>query len=423
MIKHMIKLVWNRKRVNILIMIEIFVSFIVLFAAILGGVFYIDNYLKPIGFEYENVWRIGISDNQNREESVASETSRSNGPAQPRSPEAVNSKAETVRQLALAVREFPEVEEVSFAMIAPYSNSAMESAMDGGGVPIRFGVDIVSDDFQKALGLQVVLGRWFSREDDGQQYQPVVINQLMARELFGDSDPIGKEPQRPKKGPDKEQSNEPPRRIVGVISDFRKDGEYAASENFMFRRLTIDDKMERTPNNMLIKVRPGATAALEERLIKRLQNSAGNFSFEIEPLSKMREEMNMIRLAPVIAAGLIAAFLMIMVAMGLTGVLWQNVTQRTREIGLRRAKGATKNKIYQQILGELVIISTFGLAIGIIIVSQFQILKVIDFISLRVYVMSMIISVILIYALTVLCGLYPSRMATKIHPAEALHYE
>ncbi len=131
----------------------------------------------------------------------------------------------------------------------------------------------------------------------------------------------------------------------------------------------------------------------------------------------------MIRLAPVIAGGLIAAFLMIMVAMGLTGVLWQNVTQRTREIGLRRAKGATKNNIYQQILGELVIISTFGLAIGIIIVSQFQILKVIDFISLRVYVISMIISVILIYALTVLYGLYPSRMATKIHPAEALHYE
>ena len=46
---------------------------------------------------------------------------------------------------------------------------------------------------------------------------------------------------------------------------------------------------------------------------------------------------------PLIAVGLVAGFLMLMVALGLLGVLWQNVTQRTREMGLRRAKGAPGN--------------------------------------------------------------------------------
>ena len=47
----------------------------------------------------------------------------------------------------------------------------------------------------------------------------------------------------------------------------------------------------------------------------------------------------------IVALVVVAAFLLIMVALGLTGVLWLNVTQRTREIGLRRAKGAGRNTV------------------------------------------------------------------------------
>ena len=65
-----------------------------------------------------------------------------------------------------------------------------------------------------------------------------------------------------------------------------------------------------------------------------------------------------------LAVGVVAGFLMLMVALGLTGVLWQNVTQRTREIGLRRAKGATARRIHRQILGELLVMTTLALAAG-----------------------------------------------------------
>jgi putative ABC transport system permease protein len=165
------------------------------------------------------------------------------------------------------------------------------------------------------------------------------------------------------------------------------------------------------------------TRAFEEKLATRLQAVAKGWSFEIKPATELRDEAFQRRLIPIIAVGVIAAFLMIMVALGLTGVLWQNVAQRTKEIGLRRAKGATARHIYQQILGELLVITSVALLIGVAVVVQFPLLDLIGFISSEVYAASIVISLAVIYALTIVCGLYPSWMATKVQPAEALHYE
>jgi putative ABC transport system permease protein len=114
---------------------------------------------------------------------------------------------------------------------------------------------------------------------------------------------------------------------------------------------------------------------------------------------------------------------MLMVGLGLVGVLWQSVTQRTKEIGLRRAKGATAGDIYIQILGEIFIITSMGLIAGLLVVVQFPLLNLLGFLSGKVYIASIVVSMALIYLLTFVCGLYPSHLATKVHPAEALHYE
>ena len=78
----------------------------------------------------------------------------------------------------------------------------------------------------------------------------------------------------------------------------------------------------------------------------------------------MRDDWMQETLAPLLAAGVIAGFLILMVGMGLTGVLWQTVTQRTREVGLRRAKGATIGDIRAQILGELVVMTSIAVLAG-----------------------------------------------------------
>jgi putative ABC transport system permease protein len=408
MIKHLCKLVWNRKRINFLVTLEIFFSFLVIFAVIVFAVYYTDNYRRPLGFDYQNVWYIGVE--------------RRAGSGDKDKPQ----QLETSKRLLAALREFGEVESAAGVWGAPYSRGDWTSGRDDKktGKSFHFGCNPVTDDLKDVLGLRMVGGRWFGKEDDGASYNPVVINRKLARDIFGDVDPVGKDISDPEDKIRVEQ------RVIGLIDDFRKNGEFAELSGYAIYRNDLTFKpgargniQGDPPRSLLIKVRPGTTAAFEEKLLARLQTEAKDWSFSIKPLVEMRANVFQEYLVPMAAFGLVAGFLLIMVGLGLTGVLWLNVTQRTKEMGLRRAKGATRRRIYKQILGELFIVTTIGLLVGTLVVVQFPLLDLMGFASPEVYTASIFISLGLIYLLTTVCGLYPSLLATRIHPAEALHYE
>lgn len=396
MIKHLLKLVWNRKRFNFLITVEIFVSFLVLFIVMMFIVYYVNNYRQPLGFTYENVWSVNIDVKQDSDDYFTPE------------------QQELTRQIYMAVKDMPEVENAASCLSVPYQVGGSFGGQKVNGREIRYERGEVTDDLKEVLQLDVVQGRWFSKEDDAATYRPIVINRHLAEDIFGAENPVGKVF-------DKEGSKES--RVIGVVSDFRKQGELAGLGNFLFTRKNLNDPKDRPPRNLLLKIRPGVSSEFEEKLANKLQAVAKNWSFEVTPLINLRESSFQRQLIPVIILGIIAAFLMIMVALGLTGVLWQSVTQRRKEIGLRRAKGATARNIYNQILGELLIITSFGLIIGVLIVVQFPLLDLIDFISGKIYLYSIVAAALIVYLLTILCGLYPSWLATRVQPAEALHYE
>jgi len=421
MILHVFKLIWNRKRTNFLMVLEIFVSFIVLFAVVGLGVYTLDNWRRPIGFSVDNIWNIDVDMKQTSDDYFDEKQS------------------ESIRQVMLALKEFPEIESTAGTMLAPYQFGSSSSSYDWRGRQIEFGVTEATDGFQDLLRLQVVEGRWFGAEDRGQNYTPVVINQNMREDLFGSGPAIGQNleadrrpgeegrPNRPTPG-QPPSPPEPHRRIVGVVAAYREDGEFDGTRNYAIFRKDLDvagktDRRDRPPRNILIRVQPGTTAALQERLIKRLQAAAPDWSFEVTPLSEMRSTAIQFALVPLVGVGLVAAFLMLMVALGLLGVLWQSVTQRTREIGLRRAKGAARVNVRRQILGEIAVMTTLALIAGVLVAIQFPLLDIIYFVEPHVYAISLAISVTAIYLLTLTCGWYPSLMATKVEPAEALRYE
>ena len=103
------------------------------------------------------------------------------------------------------------------------------------------------------------------------------------------------------------------------------------------------------------------------------------------------------------------------------------MTQRIREFGLRRAKGATIPNVRTQVLVEMVIMTSIALRRGVLLVAQLPLLPLpvgpAGSCRRRCSSASIAISVAAIYLLTLACGWYPSRLATKIQPAEALHYE
>ncbi len=77
---------------------------------------------------------------------------------------------------------------------------------------------------------------------------------------------------------------------------------------------------------------------------------------------------------PLAVVGIIAAFLLLMVALGLTGVVWQSVTQRIREFGLRRAKGATIPQRAGPGAVEMVIMTSIALVVGVLLLAQVPLL-------------------------------------------------
>ena len=252
----------------------------------------------------------------------------------------------------------------------------------------------------------------------------MVINQDMRQDLFGDGPALGQNIANDRSPDDTEAVRE--KRVVGVIAAYREDGEFDGERNYVLYRKTMvgtADRRNRPPRNLLVKVAPGTGAAFEERLIKRLQAVAPEWSFEVSTLASMRDTSIRFALIPLAAVGLVAGFLMLMVALGLLGVLWQNVTQRTREMGLRRAKGAAKVDVQRQILGEIVVMTSLALLAGVLVAIQFPLLDIIYFVEPHVYAIGLAISVSAIYLLTLACAWYPSRMATRVEPAEALRYE
>lgn len=400
MIKHLLKIVWNRKRANLLITLEILISFLVIFSVMASAVYIMDIFGYPLGFTYQDVWNVRINTKTNFVDTDKDKVKY----------------AQTINQLLVATKDFKEIEAVAGLREAVFGTSISSTSFTANNQTHRSLVNETTDDLPAVLGIKLVEGRWFDKTDDGVAWTPIVINERLSKEVFGSQSPLGQIL-------DKESENTP-RKVVGVITDFRDKGELIAPQNyFLYRNNLSDPQQMDNVQNFVIRLHPGTSAAFEEQLVHTFQGIAKDWSFDIQPLETMRYKRIKTTLTPILAVGLIAVFLMIMVGLGLTGVLWQNVTQRTREIGLRRANGATKGQIHYQILGELLVIASAALLVGTIIVIQFPLLNVLGFISSKVYIITLVLSGLMIYGLTLLCGLYPSILATLVPPAEALHYE
>jgi putative ABC transport system permease protein len=414
MTRHLLRLIWNRKRQNFLLTLEIFFSFIALFGVVLLAMQFVNNSRQPLGFDIDRVWSITVDRKENEQDP------------------AVKARHRTMyRQLLLALHEMPQVEVAAASFTSPYATWSWGGSLRlAGGRRVDHSVNNVTDDSPRLFQMPLVSGRWFSREDDAAAYTPVVLNLRMARTIFGDANPVGQiiPEERDPNDPPPDPTEQPEvRRVVGVFEEFRKDGEFSTPENFLFRRVRLDDGAKGDlPGRLLVRLAPGTPAAFEETLVKRLMADAPNWSFEVRSEDVMRESMLRNYSMPLVVVGTIAAFLLAMVALGLTGVVWQSVTQRIREFGLRRAKGATSADIRRQVLVEMLIMTSIALVVGVALVAQLPLLPLpsdLNVIPAGVFLASIGLSVGVIYVLTLLCGWYPSRLATRVQPAEALHYE
>lgn len=396
MIRHLLRLVWNRKRANALIVAEIFVSFLVVFAVLTGIFAFGSIWGDPLGYDWRNVWDVSLEfEHTGRPEDVARLRS-------------------TVLRMLRETGSMEHVEVAAVSNTPPYAFSTWEGSLKVNGRDVTLTYDEVTDDFASLMKMKVLRGRWFSAEDDASADQTAVIDASAAEAMFGNADPVG---QRVEAG------EESFLRIVGVVEDYRKDGELSSPVHMVFRRIRLDGTEGGIGSHVLVRVRPGTPAAFEEELVQRLQQVAPDVSFRLRHMDAMRDRMLRTRLSPLAVGGIVGLFLISMVALGLTGVLWQNVTRRTREIGVRRAIGASAPAVYRQMLFEVILLTSIAVLAGLVVVAQLPILGAFSLVTPPVFTAGAAGAVVMVLLLTTFCGLYPSWLASRLQPADALRYE
>jgi putative ABC transport system permease protein len=216
-------------------------------------------------------------------------------------------------------------------------------------------------------------------------------------------------------------------RIVGVIEEFRQGGEL----NVWTPYFAIDfwdgpprDEPGGTGFNLLLKTAPGTDADFGEQVVETIETVAPDWAASVTSWEQLRASQIRDIVLPLQAGATIAAFFIALVVMGLIGVLWQDVVRRTQEIGLRRALGAGVAAVRRQIQLETLVIGAFGILIGAIIAIQFPLLQLINpYIGWASSILALALSTVAILILVLLGALYPSWLASRREPADALRYE
>jgi putative ABC transport system permease protein len=394
MLKHLFKLIWNKKKQNLLLISEMLVSFLVIFAVFTLLVYDYQNYRKPMGIDYDNVWEVNYNNSFKTDNT-----------------DSLNQFYETLVQ---TIKSLPQIERVSFSS----ENTPFSQNQNTGGITVKnksfHGINwyVVDDNYQKVLNMQLIEGRWFNKGDAVARDRHIVINADLKEKIFGKDKAIGEFIE--------DRDNKTRSQVIGVVDAIKMKGDFSTTEPGLYNR--TDTGSFRWLNKILLKVTPGADAAFESQLYKILANNMKSSNVEIEHLDNKLKTANYWYLVPMIVLLIVAGFLIVNVALGLFGVLWYNISRRRGEIGLRRAIGASGKSVSAQLVTESMILATLSLTIGSFFAIQFPLLNVFD-LPAAVYFTAMILSVLFIYILVFICSLYPGKQAASIYPAVALHEE
>ena len=368
--------------------VEIFVSFLIFFAVWSLGIYGYRNYTTPVGLESTNVWSVhGVFETYS---------------------DSVAQKSWDV--IGEQLKNYPEIESFAFGSPNfPYHNSSMSTDFDYKSKNVRSEVVNVEPDYPKVMGLNVIKGAWFTKQDTiNPTYKLSIITQHLAEELFGKEEPIGKL---------LNEKESHPQKIIGVVANYKQSNDFEPPGNTMFFPLE-----DRKHCDLLLKVKPDVGAEFQTKLSKQLAHLGNNWNVEITRMQKKREEKDRAFWVSGLIVLIVCGFLILNVAFGLFGVLFQTIYRRRGEIGIRRAMGATQTQIMFQFVGEIVLIATLGAVVGLFFAIQFPLLHIFD-VEAGVYVKAILLSLVSVYGLVILCAVFPSRQAAGVYPAGALHDE
>ena len=281
----------------------------------------------------------------------------------------------------------------------------------------------VSSNFQDVNNWTMAEGRFISSKNVENRERVAVVGQTVVKNLFAGDDPVGKEI----------RVKNIPFRVIGVLNSKGNGTMGNDQDDVIFIPYTT--AMERVEG--VDYLRMVYVVASDDNGIDRLQSDIENLlrvrhgikdtnldDFNIQNMKSIMETMEQTTGTLTLFLGAVAAISLVVGGIGIMNIMLVSVTERTREIGIRKALGATYFVIVTQFLIEAVVISLMGGLIGIALgIGASKLIGLASGMSTVISVPTIILSFAFSMAIGLIFGIYPARKAAKLNPIDALHYE
>ncbi|WP_455237059.1 ABC transporter permease [Veillonella sp.] len=281
----------------------------------------------------------------------------------------------------------------------------------------------VSSNFQDVNNWTMSEGRFISSKNVENRERVAVVGQTVVKNLFAGEDPVGKEI----------RVKNIPFRVIGVLNSKGNGTMGNDQDDVIFIPYTT--AMERVEG--VDYLRMVYVVASDDNGIDRLQSDIENLlrvrhgikdtnldDFNIQNMKSIMETMEQTTGTLTLFLGAVAAISLVVGGIGIMNIMLVSVTERTREIGIRKALGATYFVIVTQFLIEAVVISLMGGLIGIALgIGASKLIGLASGMSTVISVPTIILSFAFSMAIGLVFGIYPARKAAKLNPIDALHYE
>ena len=293
-----------------------------------------------------------------------------------------------------------------------YANKNWNTQVQGVGV-----------DYAAMRASTPAVGRNFGEQEVKLRDKVVLLGPTVARELFGDANPVG----------ETVKINLINFKVIGVLpskgADTFHDQDdialipYSTAMFRVFGKEYIDTIYVEAKSPDLITT---AQEAISQLIIKqhRLLTKEEEDSFQIRNMADIKNTLETTTKTMSLLLGTIAAISLLVGGIGIMNIMLVSVTERTREIGLRKAIGATNKDIMVQFLIEAILMSFLGGITGILLGSGISVLiTLFAGWTVRVSLSSIILATTFSLIVGIVFGLWPAQKASKLDPIEALRYE
>lgn len=278
-----------------------------------------------------------------------------------------------------------------------------------------------TEDYATLSSLDVQEGRFWTEKEYNARSRVCVIGKTVATGLFGNESPIGQ----------KVRINGDPFTVIGLLSE-KGYSFMDQDDRILIPFTTVQERMLHITyvNNIVISAdNPDDLTQIESdvtnllRTRHRIQTGKED-DFSIQNSQDLMETMKSTTQTLTVFLGSIAAISLLVGGIGIMNIMLVSVTERTKEIGIRKALGATYSMIVIQFLIESVMVSIAGGIIGVILgIGISKLIPMGSSLDTVLSITPMIGSFLFSVFIGLVFGLYPAQKAAKLNPIDALHYE